>query len=241
MLHHGAGAYICGEKTASWKPRRQAAAETSVPANMGLYGCPTTVNNVETIAQVPDIIRRGAAGSPASASPTIPVPSLLHLRPCRAPCSNRRPWASRELIERHAGAARRLGQPAAVIPGARQCRWPGRADQADTLLMDSTAAATKNPRLTAAVIVMDRSADIVKAMAHLFLKHESCGQCIPRRHGWMWRLLNHGGRPRAKARDRRPHGVTTQIEGHTICAFSDPRLPVRDSCGTSGRSRATDR
>jgi NADH-quinone oxidoreductase subunit F len=123
-VHHGAGAYICGEETALLESlegkKGQPRLKPPFPANVGLYGCPTTVNNVESIAVAPTILRRGAPGSPASAGRTTPAPSCSASRPCEQALQRRRgdgdplPRADREALRRH---ARRLGQPEGVIPG----------------------------------------------------------------------------------------------------------------------------
>ena len=214
-VHHGAGAYICGEETALLESlegkKGMPRLKPPFPANVGLYGCPTTVNNVELIAVAPDILRRGAAWFAAIGRPNnIGTKLFLHLRPreqavqCRRGDGHSVPRADREALRRH---ARRLGQSA----GGHSRRLVGAvvpASQCDGLLMDfDTLKNLKSGLGTAAVIVMDKSTDIMRAIARIsyFYKHESCGQCTPCREGtgWMWRVLYaHGGRPRAKARDR---------------------------------------
>jgi NADH-quinone oxidoreductase subunit F len=236
VVHHGAGAYICGEETALLESlegkKGQPRLKPPFPANMGLYGCPTTVNNVETIAQVPDIMRRGAAwfasiGRPNNTGTKLYCISGHVERPCNVEEQMGIPL--RELIEKHAGGVRGgWDNLLAVIPGGSSMPLiPAGPDQADTLLMDFDGCREKKSALgTAAVIVMDRSADIVRAMARIsyFYKHESCGQCTPCREGmgWMWRLLNRMADGRAQKREiDMLWEVTTQIEGHTICAFGD--------------------
>src|SRR5260370_15764426 len=202
------------------------------PANMGLYGCPTTVNNVETIAQLPAIFRRGAAwfagvGRANNTGKKLDCISGHVERPCNVEEAMGVPL--RELIERHAGGVRGgWDNLLAVVPGGLSMPLvPAGPDQADTLLMDFDGCRDKKSALgTAAVIVMDKSADIVRAMARIsyFYKHESCGQCTPCREGmgWMWRLLNRMAEGRAHTSEIDTlYQVTTQIEGHTICAFGD--------------------
>ncbi len=199
---------------------------------MGLYGCPTTVNNVETIAQVPDILRRGAAwfagiGRANNTGTKLYCISGHVERPCNVEEEMGIPL--RELIERHAGGVRGgWDNLLAVIPGGSSMPLiPAGPDQCDTLLMDFDGCRDKKSALgTAAVIVMDKSADIVKAMARIsyFYKHESCGQCTPCREGmgWMWRVLTRMAEGRAqKSEIDALMQVTQQIEGHTICAFGD--------------------
>ena len=236
VVHHGAGAYICGEETALLESlegkKGQPRLKPPFPANMGLYGCPTTVNNVETIAQVPDIMRRGAAwfagiGRANNTGTKLYCISGHVERPCNV--EEKMGIPLRELIERHAGGVRGgWNNLMAVIPGGSSMPLiPAGPDQADTLLMDFDGCRDKKSALgTAAVIVMDKSADIVKAMARIsyFYKHESCGQCTPCREGmgWMWRVLERMAEGRAQKREiDMLMEVTTQIEGHTICAFGD--------------------
>jgi NADH-quinone oxidoreductase subunit F len=235
-VHHGAGAYICGEETALLESlegkKGQPRLKPPFPANMGLYGCPTTVNNVETIAQVPDIMRRGAAwfssiGRPNNQGTKLFCISGHVLRPCNVEEAMGIPL--RELLEKHAGGVRGgWDNLLAVIPGGSSMPIiPAGPDQADTLLMDFDGCRDKKSALgTAAVIVMDKSTDIVRAMARIsyFYKHESCGQCTPCREGmgWMWRVLTRMAEGRAQKREiDMLMEVTTQIEGHTICAFGD--------------------
>jgi NADH-quinone oxidoreductase subunit F len=235
-LHHGAGAYICGEETALLESlegkKGQPRLKPPFPANVGLYGCPTTVNNVESIAAVPDILRRGPAWFAAIGRPNNTGTKLFCIsghveRPCNVEEAMGIPL--RELIETHAGGVRGgWDNLLAVIPGGSSMPLvPAGADQADTLLMDFDGCRDKKSALgTAAVIVMDKSTDIVRAMTRIsyFYKHESCGQCTPCREGmgWMWRVLTRMSEGRAQRREiDMLMEVTTQIEGHTICAFGD--------------------
>jgi NADH-quinone oxidoreductase subunit F len=234
VVHHGA--YICGEETALLESlegkKGMPRLKPPFPANVGLYGCPTTVNNVETIAQVPDICRRGAAWFAAIGRPNNSGTKLFCIsghveRPCNVEEAMGIPL--RELIEKHAGGVRGGWENLlAVIPGGSSMPMVAAGpDQADTLLMDFDGCREKKSALgTAAVIVMDKSTDIVRAMARIsyFYKHESCGQCTPCREGmgWMWRLLERMAEGRADKREiDMLWEVTTQIEGHTICAFGD--------------------
>jgi NADH-quinone oxidoreductase subunit F len=235
-VHHGAGAYICGEETALLESlegkKGQPRLKPPFPANMGLYGCPTTVNNVETIAQVPDILRRGGAWFASIGRPNNTGTKLFCIsghveRPCNVEEAMGIPL--RELIERHAGGVRGgWNNLLAVIPGGSSMPLiPAGPGQADSLLMDFDGCKELKSSLgTAAVIVMDKSADIVRAMTRIsyFYKHESCGQCTPCREGmgWMWRVLTRMSEGRAVRREiDMLLEVTQQIEGHTICAFGD--------------------
>jgi NADH-quinone oxidoreductase subunit F len=235
-FHHGAGAYICGEETALLESlegkKGQPRLKPPFPANVGLYGCPTTVNNVESIAVVPDILRRGASWFAGIGRPNNTGTKLFCIsghveRPCNVEEAMGIPL--RELVETHAGGVRGgWDNLLAVIPGGSSMPLvPAGQDQADTLIMDFDGCRDKKSALgTAAVIVMDKSTDIVRAMARIsyFYKHESCGQCTPCREGmgWMWRVLTRMAEGRAQKREiDMLMQVTQQIEGHTICAFGD--------------------
>ncbi len=236
VLHHGAGAYICGEETALLESlegkKGQPRLKPPFPANVGLYGCPTTVNNVESIAQVPDIMRRGAAwfagiGRPSNTGTKLFCISGHVEKPCNVEEAMGIPL--RELLDKHAGGVRGgWDNMLAVIPGGSSMPLvPAGPGWANSLLMDFDGCRDKKSALgTAAVIVMDKSTDIVRAMTRIsyFYKHESCGQCTPCREGmgWMWRVLTRMSEGRAQKREiDMLMEVTTQIEGHTICAFGD--------------------
>ena len=235
-VHHGAGAYICGEETALLESlegkKGQPRLKPPFPANVGLYGCPTTVQNVESIAVVPDILRRGASWFAGIGRPNNTGTKLFCISGhVEKPCSVEEAMGIplRELLETHAGGVRGgWDNLLAVIPGGSSMPLvPAGHEQADSLLMDFDGCRDKKSALgTAAVIVMDKSADIVRAMARIsyFYKHESCGQCTPCREGvgWMWRVLTRMAEGRAQKREiDMLMQVTQQIEGHTICAFGD--------------------
>ncbi len=233
-IHLGAGAYICGEETAMLEslegkkglPRMK----PPFPAAMGLYGCPTTVNNVESIAVASTILRRGSAwfagiGKPNNTGTKLFVISGHVNRPCVVEDALSTPM--REIIDRHAGGVRGgwdnlLG----VVPGG--CSVPVLPKSAcDTVLMDyDSLRAEKSGLGTGAMIVMDQSTDIIKAIARFarFFKHESCGQCTPCREGtgWMMRLMDRMVEGRAEIEEiDMLEQVTRQVEGHTICALGD--------------------
>jgi NADH-quinone oxidoreductase subunit F len=234
VVHHGAGAYICGEETALLESlegkKGQPRLKPPFPANMGLYGCPTTVNNVESIAVVPDIMRRGAAWFAGIGRPNNTGTKLFCIsghvnNPCNVEEAMGIPL--RELLEKHAGGVRGgWDNLLAVIPGGSSMPLVP-AHQCVPLPMDFDGTKEVKSALgTAAVIVMDKSTDIVRAMARIsyFYKHESCGQCTPCREGmgWMWRVLMRMAEGRAHRREiDMLMEVTQQIEGHTICAFGD--------------------
>jgi len=233
-VHHGAGAYICGEETALLESlegkKGMPRMKPPFPANMGLYGCPTTVNNVESIAVAPTILRRGASwfqgfGQKNNAGTKLFCISGHVNKPCNVEEAMSIPF--RELIDKHCGGMRGgWDNLLAVIPGGSSVRCVP-ADQIIDCPMDFDSLSKLRSGLgTAAVIVMDKSTDIVRAIARIsyFYKHESCGQCTPCREGtgWMWRVLNRMAEGRAQKREiDMLLDVSQRIEGHTICALGD--------------------
>jgi NADH-quinone oxidoreductase subunit F len=233
-LHRGAGAYICGEETALIESlegkKGQPRNKPPFPAQAGLYSCPTTVNNVESIAVVPTILRRGAAwfaglGRPKNTGTKVFSISGHVNNPCNVEEEMGIPL--KELIEKHAGGVRGgWDNLLAIIPGGSSVPLLPRPI-CDTVLMDFDSLRDVRSGLgTAAVIVMDKSTDVVKAIARLskFYMHESCGQCTPCREGtgWMWRVMERmvQGKARIDEIDML-FDVTKEIEGHTICALGD--------------------
>ena len=234
IVHRGAGAYICGEETAMIESlegkKGQPRLKPPFPAGVGLYGNPTTVNNVESIAVAPTILRRGAAwfadiGRQGNTGTKLFQISGHVNKPCVV--EEAMGLTFRDLIETHCGGIRGgFDNLLAVIPGGSSVPLVP-ADQIADAPMDFDGLRDLKSGLgTAAVIVMDKSTDIVRAIARLsyFYKHESCGQCTPCREGtgWMWRVMT-----RLQTGDAEPHeidmllDVTTEIEGHTICALGD--------------------
>ncbi|WP_026870395.1 NADH-quinone oxidoreductase subunit NuoF [Inquilinus limosus] len=233
-LHRGAGAYICGEETALLESlegkKGQPRNKPPFPAGAGLYGCPTTVNNVETIAVVGEILRRGSGwfagiGRPKNQGTKLFCISGHVNQPCNVEEELGIPM--RELIERHAGGVRGgWDNLKAVIPGGSSAPILPK-DICDTVLMDFDALREVKSALgTAGLIVMDKSTDVVYAVARLsrFYMHESCGQCTPCREGtgWLYRVMQRmvTGDARSDEIDMLLE-VTKQIEGHTICALGD--------------------
>jgi len=233
-IHLGAGAYICGEESALIESlegkKGQPRMKPPFPANMGLYGCPTTVNNVESIAVVPEILRRGAAWFAGMGRPNNTGTKLFNIsghvnKPCTVEEEMSIPL--RELIERHAGGVHGGWENLqAIIPGGASVPLLPRAD-CETVLMDFDSLKDARSGLgTAAVMVMDNSADVVACIARLskFYMHESCGQCTPCREGtgWMSRMMDRvvTGDVTVEEIDLLEE-VTRQVEGHTICALGD--------------------
>jgi NADH-quinone oxidoreductase subunit F len=233
-VHRGAGAYICGEETALIESlegkKGMPRLKPPFPAAVGLYGCPTTVNNVETIAVAPTILRRGAAwfsalGRPKNAGTKIFCISGHVNKPCNVEEELGIPL--KELIEKYAGGVRGgWDNLLAIIPGGSSVPLLPKAT-CDTILMDfDSLREVKSGLGTAGVIVMDKSTDPIKAIARLshFYKHESCGQCTPCREGtgWMKRVMDRMVTGRAEIAEIDVlEKVTRQIEGHTICALGD--------------------
>lgn len=234
ILHRGAGAYICGEESALLESlegkKGQPRMKPPFPAGVGLYGCPTTVNNVESIAVIPTIVRRGAEwfaglGTPKNTGTKLFCISGHVENPCNVEEEMGIPL--RELIEKHCGGVTGgWDNLLAVIPGGSSVPCLTK-DVCDNIPMDFDSLREARSGLgTAAVIVMDKSTDIVRAIERLshFYKHESCGQCTPCREGtgWMHRVMERlvVGDAELEEIDTLEE-VTRQIEGHTICALGD--------------------
>ncbi|MDG1286831.1 MAG: NADH-quinone oxidoreductase subunit NuoF [Rickettsiales bacterium] len=233
-VHAGSGAYICGEETALIESlegkKGQPRLKPPFPAMSGLYGCPTTVNNVESIAVVPTILRRGPAwfanlGRENNTGTKIFCISGHVNTPCNVEEEMGIPL--KELIEKHAGGVRGgWDNLLAVIPGGSSTPLLPK-DVCDTVLMDFDSLRAEGTGLgTAGIIVMDKSTDIVAAIARLstFYMHESCGQCTPCREGtgWLARVMMRMVEGRAMPEEIDGLlDVTGRIEGHTICALGD--------------------
>ena len=234
FCHRGAGAYICGEETAMIESlegkKGQPRLKPPFPAGAGLYGCPTTVNNVESIAVAPTILRRSPEWFASFGAENNRGTKLFQIsghveKPCVVEEAMSIPF--RELIEKHCGGIRGgWDNLLAVIPGGSSVPLVP-AEQIMDCPMDFDGLRAVGSGLgTAAVIVMDKSTDIVKAISRIsyFYKHESCGQCTPCREGtgWMWRVME---RLRTGDADISEidtlFNVTKQVEGHTICALGD--------------------
>lgn len=233
-LHRGAGAYICGEETAllnslegkKGMPRNK----PPFPAGAGLYACPTTVNNIESIAVVPEILRRGGAwfasiGNEKNRGTKVFCISGHVNAPCNVEEAMSVPM--KELIEKHAGGVRGgWDNLLAVLPGGSSTPVLPK-DICDTVLMDfDSLRAQKSSLGTAGLIVMDKSTDIIYAIARLsrFYWHESCGQCTPCREGtgWLWRIMLRMVKGEADIEEiDMLLDIGSEIEGHTICAHGD--------------------
>jgi len=233
-LVRGAGAYICGEETSlieslegkAGKPRLK----PPFPADVGVFGCPTTVNNVETIAVAPTICRRGGdwfAGFGRERNRGTKLFNISGNVVNPTTVEEEMSISLRELIERHAGGViggwdNLLG----IIPGGSSTPIIPQSVCSDVLMDFDSLVESQTALGTAAVIVMNKQADVVKCISRLmeFYKHESCGQCTPCREGvnWMYKILK-----RFETGNGRPDEIdmlweiSKQVEGHTICALGD--------------------
>ena len=233
-LHRGAGAYICGEETALLESlegkKGQPRLKPPFPAGAGLYGCPTTINNVESIAVVPTILRRGAPWFAAIGKPNNTGTKLFCISGHVNEPKNIEEAMGiplRELIEKYAGGVRGgWDNLKAIIPGGSSVPMITK-EMSETVTMDFDSLRSVGSGLgTGGIIVMDKSTDIIYAIARLskFYMHESCGQCTPCREGtgWMWRIMMRLCRGEARIEEiDELLDISKQIEGHTICALGD--------------------
>ncbi len=228
----GAGAYICGEETALMESlegkKGQPRFKPPFPANFGLYGKPTTINNTETFASVPAIVRNGAEwflgiGKPNNGGPKVFSVSGHVQRPGNYEVPLGTPF--KDLLEL-AGGLRPGRKLKGVIPGGSSMPvLPADTMMAITMDFDSLQKAGSGLG-SGAVIVMDDSTCMVRACQRIaqFYYHESCGQCTPCREGtgWMYRLLTRIVEGHASMQDLNLlKQAAGQIEGHTICAFGE--------------------
>ena len=234
IIHRGAGAYICGEETAlieslegkQGKPRLK----PPFPADVGLFGCPTTVANVETVAVAPTILRRGAKWFSSFGRDKNCGTKLFNIsghveRPCTVEETMSIPL--KELIEKHSGGVLGgWGNLLAIIPGGSSVPLIP-SSICETVLMDFDSLKDVNSGLgTAAVIVVNKSSNIVEIIYRLsrFYEHESCGQCTPCREGtaWISKLMLSAVRQGLDTeKSEMLFNLTKQIEGHTICALGE--------------------
>ncbi|KAJ6438942.1 NADH dehydrogenase (ubiquinone) flavoprotein 1 [Purpureocillium lavendulum] len=234
FIHRGGGAYVCGEETSlieslegkPGKPRLK----PPFPAAVGLFGCPSTVANVETVAVAPTICRRGGSwfagfGRERNQGTKLYCISGHVNNPCTVEEEMSIPL--RELIDKHCGGVRGgWDNLQAIIPGGSSTPILPKS-VCDDQLMDFDALKDSQSGLgTAAVIVMDKSADVVRAIARLshFYRHESCGQCTPCREGSKWTEQIMSRFEKGQGREREIdmlQELTKQVEGHTICALGE--------------------
>ncbi|MDB3864043.1 NADH-quinone oxidoreductase subunit NuoF [Alphaproteobacteria bacterium] len=233
-VHRGAGAYICGEETALLESlegkKGQPRLKPPFPAGVGLYGMPTTINNVESIAVVPTILRRGpewfkAIGKENNTGTKIFCISGNVNNPCTVEEEMGIPL--KELIEKHAGGVEGgWDNLKAIIPGGSSTPMLAK-NVCETVLMNFDDLRANGSGLgTAGVIVVNKNnniTEVIERFAH-FYKHESCGQCTPCREGtgWMFRMMQKLVRGEISPEQiELLENVTKQVEGHTICALGD--------------------
>jgi NADH dehydrogenase (ubiquinone) flavoprotein 1 len=233
-VHRGAGAYICGEETAlieslegkQGKPRLK----PPFPADVGLFGCPTTVSNVETIAVAPTILRRGASwfasfGREKNSGTKLYCISGHVNNPCTVEDTMSIPL--KELIEKHAGGVRGgWGNLLAIVPGGSSVPMLPKKVCEEVLMDFDSLREARSGLGTAGIFVMDRSTDLIGAISRLsdFYRHESCGQCTPCREGtgWMADIMKRMKEGNAKIYEiDQLEELSRQIEGQTICALGD--------------------
>ena len=234
FVHRGAGAYICGEESALLESlegkKGQPRLKPPFPANVGLYGCPTTVSNVETVSVVPEILKRGSSWFSSLGKENNTGTKLFCISGhVNSPCTVEEEMGIpvKELINKHAnGVIGGWENLKAIIPGGSSTPLlPSLL--CNDLDMDFDSLKAVNSGLgTAGVIVMDNSTDLIKAITRLsrFYNHESCGQCTPCREGtgWILKMMRKLSNGDAKVDDIDKLGdICSQVENHTICALGD--------------------
>ena len=234
FIHYGSGAYVCGEETALIESlegkKGQPRLKPPFPANVGVFGKPTTVNNVETIAVVPTILRRGSEwfsslGRKNNTGSKIFCISGQVNKPCNVEEELGVPL--KYLIQKYAGDV--IGgwdNLLAIIPGGSSVPLLPKSE-CENVLMDFDSLKNAGSGLgTGGIIVMNKQTDVVSAISRLaeFYKHESCGQCTPCREGtgWLMRVMKRLEKDQCTLEEvQMLEEVTHQIEGHTICALGD--------------------
>ncbi|SIT76486.1 NADH-quinone oxidoreductase subunit NuoF [Pontibaca methylaminivorans] len=234
FLTHGAGAYICGEETGLLESlegkKGMPRMKPPFPAGAGLYGCPTTVNNVESIAVVPTILRRGAEWFAGFGRQNNSGTKLFALTGhVNTPCvfEEEMSLSVREMIEKHGGGVRGgWDNLKAIIPGGASCPILPKSELEDAIMDFDWMREHKSSFGTGCMIVMDQDTDVIKAVWRLskFFRHESCGQCTPCREGtgWMMRIMDRLVRGEAEIEEiDMLFDISKKVEGHTICALGD--------------------
>jgi len=232
-IFKGAGAYICGEESSLMNSiegkRGYPRVKPPFPAQNGLWGCPTTINNIETLANVPHIINRGWEWYTKIGAPKHPGTLLFGISGhVNKPGVYELPTGVllTDLIYKYAGGVRGDKKIKAVIPGGSSTMWL-RGEELEGVRMDADSLKAVGTSIgTGGVIVMDEDTDVLKVLARIahFYHHESCGQCTPCREGcgWMEKILNRfvAGEGTIKDIDLLLD-VANNIEGNTICALGD--------------------
>ena len=240
VLHSGAGAYICGEESSLMESlegkRGYPRIKPPFPAQKGLWGRPTTINNIETLANVPLIMQKGADWYKSIGAATHPGPILYGISGhVNRPGVYEYPSGMliSDLIYEVAGGIRNGKKLKALIPGGSSTPIL-RADQIDGITMDSDSLRTAGTMLgTAGMVIMDEDTDIIDVLWRIshFYHHESCGQCTPCREGtgWLEKILLKIKQGDGEIRDLDLLlDLCTQMEGRTVCALADAAAwPVR--------------
>ena len=237
--HHGFGAYICGEETALLESiegkKGQPRFKPPFPASFGLYGKPTTINNTETFAAVPWIIRNGGQAYLECGKPNNGGTKIFSMvGDVQRPGNYEIPMGTSfaQLLEM-AGGVKGGRKLKAVIPGGSSAPVLPAATMMDCTMDYDSIAKAGSMLGSGAVIVMDETRCMVKSLLRLsyFYSHESCGQCTPCREGtgWLWRLVNRLEHGQGRAEDLALlDSVAENIMGRTICALGDAAaMPVR--------------
>lgn len=232
-IHKGAGAYICGEESALMESiegnRGYPRVKPPFPAQNGLWGCPTTINNVETVANIPQIIEKGWEWFSKIGHPKHPGTLLFGVSGhVNKPGVYELPTGTllTDIIYNYAGGVPNNKKVLCVIPGGTSMP-PIRGDKLEGVKMDAESLKEVGSAIgTGGVIVMDEDTDLVKVLARIahFYHHESCGQCTPCREGtgWMEKILNRIIAGKGSAHDLDMLiTVANQIEGNTICALGE--------------------
>jgi NADH-quinone oxidoreductase subunit F len=239
-IHKGAGAYICGEESSLMNSiegdRGYPRVKPPFPAQNGLWGNPTTINNVETITNVPKIIEKGWEWYAGIGEPKHPGTILFGVSGhVNKPGVYELPSGTllNDIIYNHAGGVPGDKKILCVIPGGSSMP-PLRGDQLDGVKMDAESLRDVGSAIgTGGIIVMDEDTDLVKVLARIahFYHHESCGQCTPCREGTGWmekvlkRILNDEG---SSSDLDLLISIANNIEGNTVCALGEAAAwPVR--------------
>jgi NADH-quinone oxidoreductase subunit F len=232
-IHKGAGAYICGEESSLMNSiegkRGYPRVKPPFPAQNGLWGCPTTINNVETITNVPPIINKGWEWFSKIGEPKHPGTLLYGVSGhVNKPGIYELPSGTllTDLIYNYAGGVPGEKKILCVIPGGSSMP-PLRGEQIEGVKMDAESLKAFGTAIgTGGVIVMDEDTDLVRVLARIakFYYHESCGQCTPCREGtgWMLKILNRMVKGEGTSHDLDLLiSVANNIEGNTICALGE--------------------
>lgn len=232
-IHKGAGAYICGEESSLMNSiegkRPYPRVKPPFPAQNGLWGCPTTINNIETLTNIPPIIKKGWQWFSAIGEPKHPGTLLFGVSGhVNKPGVYELPSGTllTDIIYQYAGGVPGDKKIKCVIPGGSSMP-PLRGDQLEGVKMDAESLKAAGSSIgTGGIMVMDEDTDLVQVLARItkFYYHESCGQCTPCREGtgWMLKLLNRILRGEGSKRDvELLVSVAKNIEGNTVCALGE--------------------